>query len=308
MIACSVLSYIVLASGAVSIFSSTPFESIKSKSQFNKIAALASIFCLSVVLGNVSLKHLPVSFTQAIGATTPAFTAALAFILLGQREHWKVYLSLVPVVLGIVIASRAEPLFQLFGFIAAVSATSARAMKSVLQGHLLADANEKMSSLSLLMYMAPMACVALIPATMWYEPDALSVARKIGSVSGYFWVMLILNSCAAYLANLTNFLVTRYTSALTLQVLGNAKGVFTVATSIAYFRNPVNVWTVGGYFITVCGVAMYSQVKKGAMRLEYSPSLIGLDKEASSVSMYKLLTSKVPQDKEEETKEKDINV
>ena len=33
-----------------------------------------------------------------------------------------------------------------------------------------------------------------------------------------FWLMLAVNSCMAYLANLTNFLVTKHTSALTLQV------------------------------------------------------------------------------------------
>jgi hypothetical protein len=45
--------------------------------------------------------------------------------------------------------------------------------------------------------------------------------------------------------------VTRYTSALTLQVLGNAKGVFTTALSIMIFRNPYTVTSVGGYLITV---------------------------------------------------------
>jgi hypothetical protein len=45
--------------------------------------------------------------------------------------------------------------------------------------------------------------------------------------------------------------VTRYTSALTLQVLGNAKGVFTTALSIFIFRNPYTVTSVGGYLITV---------------------------------------------------------
>lgn len=45
--------------------------------------------------------------------------------------------------------------------------------------------------------------------------------------------------------------VTRYTSALTLQVLGNAKGVFTTALSIFIFRNPFTVTSVGGYLITV---------------------------------------------------------
>lgn len=45
--------------------------------------------------------------------------------------------------------------------------------------------------------------------------------------------------------------VTRYTSALTLQVLGNAKGVLTTALSIFIFRNPYTVTSVTGYLITV---------------------------------------------------------
>lgn len=70
----------------------------------------------------------------------------------------------------------------------------------------------------------------------------------------------------AYFVNLTNFLVTKHTSALTLQVLGNAKGVVAVIVSIMYFRNPVNAYSVLGYSITVAGVVLYSQAKKGAVR------------------------------------------
>ncbi len=39
-----------------------------------------------------------------------------------------------------------------------------------------------------------------------------------------FYAILGANGALAFLVNLTNFLVTRYTSALTLQVLGNGKG------------------------------------------------------------------------------------
>jgi drug/metabolite transporter (DMT)-like permease len=268
MMACSLLSAALVASGRVT------YQPIRSSSQLLKIASLAALFCLSVVLGNVSLSYIPVSFTQAIGATTPAFTAVLSFIIFAQSEHWKVYMSLIPIIVGIIIASHAEPLFHIIGFIAAVSATSARAMKSVLQGHLLADPQERMGSLSLLMYMAPMACVALIPATMYFEPDATRVAFELGR-QGQFWILLAMNSFLAYFVNLTNFLVTRHTSALTLQVLGNAKGVVTVIASVAYFKNPVNAMTIGGYAITIAGVVMYSRAKKSGKRpIEVSPSLM----------------------------------
>lgn len=39
-----------------------------------------------------------------------------------------------------------------------------------------------------------------------------------------FWALLFLNSFLAYFVNLTNFLVTKHTSALTLQVRGGGFG------------------------------------------------------------------------------------
>lgn len=304
MLACSCMSYCVAASRLVTL------QPVTSRRQFYKISLLALIFCLTVVLGNVSLKFIPVSFNQAIGATTPAFTALLAWMVMHQRESPAVYASLVPVVVGVVIASGAEPLFNMGGFIAAVTAASARALKSVLQGVMLSDANERMDSLSLLMYMAPVAVVALIPTTLFFEPDAASLAIELGSngsewadgqgarcraagdapqarhgqlrllapdrrgvptagvawlllaaaariimsrmsLAGLggpstrpvgwrtrhvhptcppcpvrcavFWVLLFLNSFLAYFVNLTNFLVTKHTSALTLQVWRRAR-------------------------------------------------------------------------------------
>lgn len=73
--------------------------------QFLKIYALGIIFCLSVVTGNISLRYLPVSFNQAIGATTPFFTAVFAYLMTLKRESWVTYVTLIPVVTGVVIAS-----------------------------------------------------------------------------------------------------------------------------------------------------------------------------------------------------------
>lgn len=47
-----------------------------------------------------------------------------------------------------------------------------------------------------------------------------TIFRFPPSLRAGFWMLLILNSGMAYFVNLTNFLVTKYTSALTLQVGG----------------------------------------------------------------------------------------
>ncbi|KNA25606.1 hypothetical protein SOVF_005070 [Spinacia oleracea] len=143
-----------------------------------------------------------------------------------------------------------------------ISATAARAFKSVLQGILLSNEGEKLNSMNLMLYMAPIAVVALIPAVLIMEPTVLEVFVSLGNQHKFMLITLILNSLMAYGANLSNFLVTKYTSALTLQVLGNAKGAVAVVISILIFQNPVTVIGIGGYTMTVLGVVAYGETKR----------------------------------------------
>jgi hypothetical protein len=50
------------------------------------------------------------------------------------------------------------------------------------------------------------------------EPNVIDVTLTLGKEHKFMGVLLFLNSATAYAANLTNFLVTKHTSALTLQV------------------------------------------------------------------------------------------
>ncbi|KAM3691083.1 hypothetical protein ACJW31_09G168300 [Castanea mollissima] len=257
MSACAILSYI-----SIVFLKFVPLQTLKSRNQFLKIATLSLVFCGSVVGGNISLRYLAVSFNQAVGATTPFFTAVFAYIMTLKRESWVTYAALVPVVTGVVIASGGEPGFHLFGFVVCISATAARAFKSVLQGILLSSDGEKLNSMNLLLYMSPIAVLVLLPATLVMEPNVVEVTVSLGKEHKYMWLLLALNSTMAYAANLSNFLVTKHTSALTLQVLGNAKGAVAVVISILLFRNPVTVMGIGGYSITVCGVIAYGEAKR----------------------------------------------
>ncbi|CAI5491251.1 unnamed protein product [Closterium sp. Naga37s-1] len=167
----------------------------------------------------MSLRYIPVSFNQAIGATTPAFTALFVVIITFRTEAATTYLTLVPVVLGIVIASNSEPSFHLLGVIMCFASTAARALKSVVQGLLLTSDNEKLHSMNLLLYMSPLAVVMLLPASLFIEGNVLAVVVAKARESPWILVYLVANAAFAYFTNLTNFLVTKHTSALTLQVL-----------------------------------------------------------------------------------------
>nr|GEZ71081.1 probable sugar phosphate/phosphate translocator At3g11320 [Tanacetum cinerariifolium] len=110
--------------------------------------------------------------------------------------------------------------------------------------------------------MAPIAVVILLPATLFMEENVVGItitlARKDVNIVWY----LLFNFAMAYCVNLMNFLITKHTSTLTLQVLGNAKGAVAVVVSIMIFKNPVSVTGMLGYLLTVLGVILYSEAKK----------------------------------------------
>jgi drug/metabolite transporter (DMT)-like permease len=100
MAACAALSYVAVLGMKI-----VPVQMIRSRVQFMKICALSLVFCGSVVGGNISLRYLPISFNQAVGATAPLFTALFAYIATSKREPWLAYAALIPVVTGLIIAS-----------------------------------------------------------------------------------------------------------------------------------------------------------------------------------------------------------
>ncbi len=96
------------------------------------------------------------------------------------------------------------------------------------------------------------------------ERDAPAAALALARSHRAFLPLLALNCAAASAVNLANFLVTRATSALTLQVLGKAKSVIAVAASLLIFRNKVSVLGLAGYGICLAGVAAYGKAKAAA--------------------------------------------
>lgn len=77
---------------------------------------------------------------------------------------------------------------------------------------------EKLNSMNLLLYMAPIAVLLLLPATIFMEENVVGITVALAREDFKIIVYLLFNSCLAYFVNLTNFLVTKHTSALTLQV------------------------------------------------------------------------------------------
>lgn len=76
--------------------------------------------------------------------------------------------------------------------------------------------------MNLLMYMAPVAVAFLLPASLFMESNVIGITIALAREDFRIVWYLLFNSSLAYFVNLTNFLVTKHTSALTLQVFLSA--------------------------------------------------------------------------------------
>ena len=75
---------------------------------------------LTVFLGLVSIKFVPVSFTETIKSSAPIFTVVISGVLLGEKNGVYVLGSLVPIMTGLAVCSAYELRFNVQGFAAAL--------------------------------------------------------------------------------------------------------------------------------------------------------------------------------------------
>ncbi|CAJ1347254.1 unnamed protein product [Effrenium voratum] len=214
-----------------------------------------------------SLKYIYPSFNQMLGSMSPLITVLLAVLLQRKSFPLKTWLSMPVICAGLAVCSLKELNFNALGAFYCTGATVLRALKSLIQGRLLSPSH-KLDSVTLLYYMAPMAAVwlsALMLLMEGAEPILLLLAglysepgtRVTGG--GYVLMLLVISGLNACLLNIANFLVTSYTSPVTLQVLGNVKSCLSIAVSVAIFRNSLTVEQAIGVGTCLIGVWLYNQ-------------------------------------------------
>jgi solute carrier family 35, member E3 len=62
---------------AIKVLRTKPLIEVASEDRWRRIFPMSLVFCVNIVLGNVSLRYIPVSFMQTIKSFTPATTGQL---------------------------------------------------------------------------------------------------------------------------------------------------------------------------------------------------------------------------------------
>merc|ERR1711865_1230365 len=108
-------------------------------------------------------------------------------------------------------------------------------------------------------------------------------------MGGTVILLLLAGGLNACLLNITNFLVTAYTSPVTLQVLGNVKSCLSIAVSVAIFGNALRPLQGLGVLICLVGVWVYQKyggvVKTDAVASQSRGAALELSASATQMAM-----------------------
>jgi len=242
----------------------------------------AILFVSNIILGNIALKYITVSFMQTVKSMTPFFTTLFQFLIMGTRFTPTAVVSLVPVVFGVMLATAQELSFDLTGFAAAMIGCVVQATQIVYASRLLGDG--KMDPFNTVRFIFPPALAGLIPLILLTEASRIVEWARSDKGSPEAIALLALSSTVAFCLNLSTFQLLKVISGVAYSVAGNLKVVVVIVVSIAIFRNPISPVGALGCAITVAGCTWFGLVKNKTV--EVLPS-----KAADDVELEELKTN-----------------
>ena len=179
-----------------------------------------------------------------------------------------VYLSLVPIMAGVGLASLKELSFTWLSFTAGTisavtSATKAILSKKVLDGK---PMGENLTPANMFAVLTILGFLMILPASLLIEgPSAVSAAYKASIAAGHTNAelarLLGASGFLYYLYNEVAFLALSEVAPVTHAVANTVKRVVIIIASVLVFRNPVSQLGAIGSAIAIAGACGYSIAK-----------------------------------------------
>ncbi|CAB4424027.1 unnamed protein product [Rhizophagus irregularis] len=218
------------------------------------------LYTINIAISNVSLHLVTVPFHQVVRAMTPIFTIILSILFLKKNFSTMTYISLLPVVLGVVFATVGDYYFTKMGFFLTVLGTILAALKTVVTNRVQVG-RLKLHPLDLLLRMSPLAFVQTVIYA--YVTGELHRVRAFSrtEMTTSLVIALVTNGVIAFFLNVVSFTANKKTSALTMTVAGNVKQVLSIILAVVIFNLTITPTNGLGIFLTLLGGAWYARIE-----------------------------------------------
>ncbi len=202
-----------------------------------------------------------VPFHQVVRAISPVFTVGIYHLVYGAVYSTQTYISLIPVMLGVGLATYGDYNATIYGFSMTLLGAVLAAVKTVVTNRL-QTSGLHLGALELLYRMSSPALIqSLIMAYYHGEFDSLKPQIRVTSPNLGLVTALVVNGALAFALNFTSFSANKKVGALTMTVAANVKQILTVVLSVFLFNWTVSYLNICGIFGTIAGGAWYSVVE-----------------------------------------------
>merc|ERR1711988_288227 len=209
-----------------------------------------------------------VSFTHIVKASEPVVSAIMSALFLKQIMPVPVYLSLLPVIGGVGLASLKELSFTWLAFGTAMMSNVASASRAILSKTVLSGKpmGENLTAPNLYAVLTIISFFMLLPLSLVLESPAMvkstwAAAIADGATAGSLTTIIALSGIYYYLYNEVAFLALNAVAPVTHAVGNTIKRVVIILASVIVFQNPITGLGAAGSAIAIFGTLLYSLAK-----------------------------------------------
>ncbi|KAI1292530.1 Solute carrier family 35 member E1 -like protein [Halotydeus destructor] len=281
-------AYIKLHTKKTSGFSNhtivTISEAIGKKRNRSLILFLSLGKFLSLVFSHLSLYQVPLAFTQTVKGGLPLFVVLFSRIFLKHQNSYAVYLSLLPIVFGISLASfgsnNQDANFS-WGIIFAVMSTMNLALLNVFSKKLLTTT---FSAISLLHLLTKMSLMMFLP---FYLITSLINHRETGygmpNITITLPIILVIDGLMSFAQNILAFSLLSLCTPLTYSIANCSKRVAIISLSFVFFSvQNITSMSLFGIFLSLSGIFCYNIAKHIEKSRQSQPNYVKIPDHASS--------------------------
>lgn len=202
-----------------------------------------------------------IPFHQVMRATTPVFCILIYRVLYSRTYASDIYASIVPVIVGVGVATFGDYHFTALGFTLTLSGVVLAAVKTVVTNRLMTG-RLKLPAYEVLLRMGPLAAVqSLLYSVVTGEFAEFIAYVGQGQLDGNRIMAVAGNGILAFALNVASFQTNKLAGALSMTICANLKQCLTIVLGAVFWNIRMNPVNGAGVLIALGGGAWYSWIE-----------------------------------------------
>eukprot|EP00054_Salpingoeca_dolichothecata_P026640 m.191765 g.191765 ORF g.191765 m.191765 type:complete len:306 (+) comp25720_c2_seq1:203-1120(+) len=238
------------------VFAFHPFQAL-TKEQVIKVIPVCLCWTLGFGTTNFSFGRTAVSFTHAVKATEPLFLVFISVVFFHGSYPTMVYMTLLPIVIGIAFVAATDANFALSGFLSVCISNCCFTTRSILSKQLFAA--KVVDNINLYYYLSWLSALFILPLAIVLESQKLLADQSWMSLP--MLGQIVGNGIFHFAYNQLSFVILGKVAALTHSIGNAARRFVIIMGAVLYFGTPLTALNQLGIVFLVIGVFGYAYAK-----------------------------------------------